>query len=75
MECTIRWQPGAGMAFVAETGSGHLLAQSLQLGIQRGLDRQKGRELLVAFMQLLFQLLQLVRALGLGGGGLGQQRR
>lgn len=26
MECTIRWQPGAGMAFVAETGSGHLLA-------------------------------------------------
>ena len=26
MECTIRWQPGAGMAFIAETGSGHLLA-------------------------------------------------
>jgi putative redox protein len=26
MECTIRWQPDAGMAFVAETGSGHLLA-------------------------------------------------
>jgi putative redox protein len=25
MECTIRWQPQAGMAFVAETGSGHLL--------------------------------------------------
>jgi putative redox protein len=25
MECTIRWQPDAGMAFVAETGSGHLL--------------------------------------------------
>jgi len=25
MECTIRWQPGAGMAFTAETGSGHLL--------------------------------------------------
>ncbi len=26
MDCTIRWQPDAGMAFVAETGSGHLLA-------------------------------------------------
>jgi putative redox protein len=26
MQCTIRWQPDAGMAFVAETGSGHLLA-------------------------------------------------
>ena len=25
MECTIRWQPEAGMAFTAETGSGHLL--------------------------------------------------
>jgi len=25
MQCTIRWQPDAGMAFVAETGSGHLL--------------------------------------------------
>ncbi len=25
MECTVRWQPDAGMAFVAETGSGHLL--------------------------------------------------
>jgi putative redox protein len=25
MECTIQWQPGLGMAFVAETGSGHLL--------------------------------------------------
>ena len=26
MECTIDWVPGSGMAFVAETGSGHLLA-------------------------------------------------
>ncbi len=26
MECTVRWQPDAGMAFTAETGSGHLLA-------------------------------------------------
>lgn len=26
MECTIRWQASAGMAFTAETGSGHLLA-------------------------------------------------
>jgi putative redox protein len=26
MECTVRWQAEAGMAFVAETGSGHLLA-------------------------------------------------
>ena len=26
MECTVRWQPEAGMAFNAETGSGHLLA-------------------------------------------------
>lgn len=26
MECTVRWQSDAGMAFVAETGSGHLLA-------------------------------------------------
>ena len=26
MECTVRWQPGAGMAFIAETGSGHLIA-------------------------------------------------
>ncbi|MBN8507701.1 MAG: OsmC family protein [Burkholderiales bacterium] len=25
MDCTIRWQPDAGMAFIAETGSGHLL--------------------------------------------------
>jgi putative redox protein len=25
MECTIRWQPDAGMALVAETGSGHLM--------------------------------------------------
>ena len=25
MECTVNWMPGAGMAFVAETGSGHLL--------------------------------------------------
>ena len=25
MECTIHWQPTAGMAFLAETGSGHLL--------------------------------------------------
>ena len=25
MECTIHWQASAGMAFVAETGSGHLL--------------------------------------------------
>jgi putative redox protein len=26
MECTIRWVPDTGMAMVAETGSGHLLA-------------------------------------------------
>ena len=26
MECTVRWQSDAGMAFVAETGSGHLLS-------------------------------------------------
>jgi putative redox protein len=26
MECTINWQPASGMAFIAETGSGHLLA-------------------------------------------------
>ena len=25
MECTVRWQADSGMAFVAETGSGHLL--------------------------------------------------
>ena len=25
MECTINWVPDSGMAFVAETGSGHLL--------------------------------------------------
>jgi putative redox protein len=25
MECTINWMPSAGMSFVAETGSGHLL--------------------------------------------------
>jgi putative redox protein len=25
MECIVRWQTDAGMAFVAETGSGHLL--------------------------------------------------
>ena len=25
MECTINWMPSAGMAFSAETGSGHLL--------------------------------------------------
>ncbi|MBA3598881.1 MAG: OsmC family protein [Methylibium sp.] len=26
MECTVRWQAAAGMAFHAETGSGHLIA-------------------------------------------------
>ena len=26
MECTVRWLPASGMAMVAETGSGHLLA-------------------------------------------------
>ena len=26
MECTVRWHAEAGMAFTAETGSGHLLA-------------------------------------------------
>jgi putative redox protein len=26
MECTINWLPASGMGFVAETGSGHLLA-------------------------------------------------
>ena len=26
MECTVHWMPAAGMAFVAETGSGHLLS-------------------------------------------------
>jgi len=26
MECTVRWHGDAGMAFVAETGSGHLIA-------------------------------------------------
>jgi len=26
MECTINWVPASGMAFLAETGSGHLLA-------------------------------------------------
>lgn len=26
MECTVNWMPAAGMAFVAETGSGHLIA-------------------------------------------------
>ena len=25
MECTINWMPASGMAFNAETGSGHLL--------------------------------------------------
>ena len=25
MECTINWMPAAGMGFVAETGSGHLI--------------------------------------------------
>src|SRR5690606_22043971 len=25
MECTIHWQPSTGMAFTAETGSGHVL--------------------------------------------------
>jgi hypothetical protein len=25
MECTIQWLPASGMAFLAETGSGHLL--------------------------------------------------
>jgi putative redox protein len=26
MDCTVRWQADAGMVFVAETGSGHLLS-------------------------------------------------
>ncbi|MFM8343108.1 MAG: peroxiredoxin, partial [Betaproteobacteria bacterium] len=25
MECTVSWMPGSGMAFGAETGSGHLV--------------------------------------------------
>ena len=25
MECTINWLPASGMAFLAETGSGHVL--------------------------------------------------
>ncbi len=25
MECTINWQPSSGMAFMAETGSGHII--------------------------------------------------
>ena len=25
MECTIHWQPASGMAFLAETGSGHII--------------------------------------------------
>jgi putative redox protein len=25
MECTIHWQPASGMAFMAETGSGHII--------------------------------------------------
>ncbi len=25
MECTINWQPDSGMAFMAETGSGHII--------------------------------------------------
>ena len=25
MECTIHWQPTSGMAFMAETGSGHVI--------------------------------------------------
>jgi putative redox protein len=25
MECTINWQPNSGMAFMAETGSGHII--------------------------------------------------
>ncbi len=25
MECTINWQPTSGMAFMAETGSGHII--------------------------------------------------
>src|SRR5574337_169431 len=25
VDCTVRWEPQAGMAFIAETGSGHLL--------------------------------------------------
>src|SRR4030095_9462400 len=26
MECTVNWLPASGMGFVAETGSGHLIA-------------------------------------------------
>jgi putative redox protein len=26
MECTVHWLPSSGMSFIAETGSGHLLA-------------------------------------------------
>jgi putative redox protein len=26
MECTVHWMPSAGMAFVAETGSGHMVS-------------------------------------------------
>ncbi|HYR26749.1 MAG TPA: OsmC family protein [Aquabacterium sp.] len=25
MECTVNWQPASGMAFMAETGSGHII--------------------------------------------------
>jgi len=30
MECTINWQPASGMAFMAETGSGHISAATIQ---------------------------------------------
>ena len=46
MECTVRWQAEAGMAFVAETGSGHLLTMD-------GVPDGGGRNLAPRPMELL----------------------
>ena len=46
MECTINWMPQAGMAFVAETGSGHLVCMD-------GAAEGGGRNLAPRPMELL----------------------
>lgn len=46
MECTIHWQPQMGMAFVGETGSGHLVTMD-------GAPQGGGRNLAPRPMELL----------------------
>jgi hypothetical protein len=68
-----------GGGSVGQLGSGHLLAQPGQLGIQRSRGAQQGGEPFIALGELRLQLLQLVQGLRWHGrccgGRPGQKRR